>query len=182
MNTLNNWFWGTTPNTGIIECDSRQKNSSTRNKGKYTNCRSISYDPNISKQQTISVVSQNSLKNKVKLLSKFYEVNYEMLLKTPKFWNELQKIKDFESRNSYHDIFIDKIVGSTEPLSNKELVRYADVIETVYIFACPLMPTKECEKIMRDEEYNNTIEDHSSSGSGQKIFEPEKNGFGFILF
>jgi hypothetical protein len=179
MDTLSNWFWGTPNTTTIIECDTRL-NTTKNEKGKHTHCTSISYDPNKLKQQKVTTVSMDSLRNKVKLLSKFYENNYELLLKTPKFWDELQKIKDFESRKSYHDIFIETIVGSTEPLTNKQLARYSDVIETVYVFACPLLPTDECKRLLGITTSDD--DDADTDKTSAKLFEPNKDGFGFILF
>lgn len=84
----------------------------------------------------LRVISNEELEKKAAELYHSYEKNYQNYLKATNFWDELQKINDIITNNNYHDIFLLKIVGGENPITEeKRLSKYADVIETAYTLA-----------------------------------------------
>jgi hypothetical protein len=109
----------------------------------------IKYDLDGVDTGIIEITSNGELKKKAQILFDCYEYNYKKMFENKKFWKELEKIKDHQTNQSYHDILITKIVNGAFPIGNEKiLIKYADVIETAYTIAVKL---KLCKPILNKQ-------------------------------
>lgn len=132
---------------------------------------------------------KRKLKLKSERLYRAYEDNYAGFLQATKFWEQLQKIKYEETKQSYHDLFIEKIVGCSAPMGNSNrLARYSDVINTAFYLAVkaklcepladetpkkkmtPVKPVKTETKIKKESPKKSPVKKEESGGLLDALF------------